>query len=57
MQTNFPKAVAFSTTVALLGQAVTLATNKRKHGGCYEKVAGGYRVFWLAAGTAHNFAW
>ena len=57
MNAAFPKATAFSVKVKTHEAAIAFATKKRKNGGCFEKVDGGYQVFWLAAGTSHNFAW
>ena len=57
MSTAFPKDAAFSVKMASHDAAAKFATAKRKNGGCFEVVDGGYQVFWLPAGTSHNFAW
>lgn len=56
---TFPKETAFNVMFRDLESATKWATNKRKFGGCFEQINGGFIVYWLPKNHPEiaNFAW
>lgn len=56
---DYPKTECFKIVVKSFEQAVSMATKKRKFGGCYESINDVFVVYWLAKDDSRikNFAW